>query len=86
VAQDTHEAIISREVFAQARGPLKRDTRPPPQQGRLHLFSEFLKCADCGRAMPRLASNPKYVYYQCGTYKSLSKRACTMHSIKQEKL
>ena len=25
-------------------------------------------------------------YYQCGTYKSLSKKACTMHSIKSDRL
>ena len=86
VVQNTHEAIIKREVFAQVKELLKRDTRTPPRKTELHLFSGFLKCADCGRAMSRLASNPKYVYYQCGMYKSQSKKACTMHSIKHEKL
>lgn len=86
VVRNTHEAIIAREVFAQTKELLRRDTRTPPKKTTLHLFSGFLKCAECGRAMSRLASNPKYVYYQCGTYKSQSKQACTMHSIKHEKL
>ena len=57
-----------------------------PKKTTLHLFSGFLKCTDCGRAMSWLTSNPKYVYYQCGTYKSQSKQAYTMYSIKHEKL
>lgn len=36
--------------------------------------------------MSRIASKELYVYYQCGTYKSLSKKACTMHSIKSTRL
>ena len=50
-------------------------TRAQLQKAKqLYLFSGFLKCADCGRAMSRIASKGIYVYYQCGTYKSLSKR------------
>ena len=86
VVQNTHEPIIDRETFAKAKDLLKRDTRTSPKQTQLYLFSGFLRCADCGRAMSRIASKGIYVYYQCGTYKSLSKKACTMHSIKSTKL
>lgn len=82
IVENTHEAIIDRETFDKVQGLLKRDTRTAPKQKQLYLFSGFLKCADCGRAMSRIASKGTYVYYQCGTYKSLSKTACTMHSIK----
>ena len=37
-------------------------------------FSGFLKCIDCGRAMSQIALKGIYVDYQCGTYKSLSKK------------
>ena len=84
--ENTHEAIIDRETFNKVQGLLKRDTRTAPKQKQLYLFSGFLKCADCGRAMSRIASKGVYVYYQCGTYKSLSKTACTMHSIKNTRL
>ena len=86
VVENTHEAIIDRETFDKVQGLLKRDTRTAPKQKQLYLFSGFLKCADCGRAMSRIASKGTYVYYQCGTYKSLSKTACTMHSIKNTRL
>ena len=86
IVENTHEAIIDRETFDKAQGLLKRDTRTAPKQKQLYLFSGFLKCADCGRAMSRIASKGIYVYYQCGTYKSLSKNACTMHSIKNTRL
>lgn len=83
---NTHEPIIDREAFEKVKQLLKRDTRTSPKQKQLYLFSGFLRCADCGRAMSRIASKELYVYYQCGTYKSLSKKACTMHSIKSTRL
>ena len=86
IVENTHEAIIDRETFAKVQSLLKRDTRTAPKAKQLYLFSGFLKCADCGRAMSRIASKGIYVYYQCGTYKSLSKKACTMHSIKIDRL
>lgn len=86
VVQNTHEPLIDRETFAKAKELLKRDTRTAPAQKQLYLFSGFLRCADCGRAMSRIASKGIYVYYQCGAYKSLSKKACTMHSIKNTTL
>ena len=86
VVENTHEAIIDRGTFDKVQSLLKRDTRTAPKQKQLYLFSGFLKCADCGRAMSRIASKGTYVYYQCGTYKSLSKTACTMHSIKNTRL
>ena len=86
VVPNTHEPIIDRETFEKAKQLLKRDTRTAPKQKQLYLFSGFLRCADCGRAMSRIASKSIYVYYQCGTYKSLSKKACTMHSIKSTRL
>jgi len=86
VVQNTHEAIIDRETFEKVNGLLKRDTHTAPKQKQLYLFSGFLRCADCGRAMSRISSKELYVYYQCGTYKSLSKKACTMHSIKSTRL
>ena len=77
IVENTHEAIIDRETFDKVQGLLKRDTRTAPKAKQLYLFSGFLKCADCGRAMSRIASKGIYIYYQCGTYKSLSKKACT---------
>ena len=82
IVENTHEAIIDRETFAKVQSLLKRDTRTAPKAKQLYLFSGFLKCADCGRAMSRIASKGIYVYYQCGTYKSLSKRLALCTQLK----
>jgi DNA invertase Pin-like site-specific DNA recombinase/ssDNA-binding Zn-finger/Zn-ribbon topoisomerase 1 len=85
IVENTHEAIIGREDFSKAQQLLLRDTRTAPKQKQLYLFSGFLKCPDCGRAMSR-SEVKGYVYYRCSTYASCSKNACTIHTIKHYKL
>ena len=82
---DTHEAIIDKTTFEKVQALLKRDTRTAPRKRELHLFSGFLRCADCGKSVTRCVSG-KNVYYACSTYKNRSRLACTMHSIKHELL
>ena len=88
VVPNTHEAIIPHETFDKVQGLLKRDTRTSPKGRELHLFSGFLKCADCGKAVTRSAGGKsgQYVYYACSTYKNRSRLACTMHGIKHNRL
>jgi ssDNA-binding Zn-finger/Zn-ribbon topoisomerase 1 len=85
IVEDTHEAIITREDFDRAQQLLLRDTRTAPKQKQLYLFSGFLKCPDCGRALARSEVKGN-VYYRCSTYASCSKNACTSHSIKHHRL
>ena len=85
IVENTHEAIIDRETFDKAQRLLMRDTRTGPRQKKLYLFSGFLKCADCGKAMTR-SKVGSTVYYYCRTYKDQSKRACTKHTIKHTQL
>ncbi|WP_172678043.1 recombinase family protein, partial [Anaerotruncus colihominis] len=82
----THESIIDYETFDKVQALLQRDTRTSPKGREVHLFSGFLKCADCGRAITRSVGNNNNVYYACSTYKSRSRTACTMHSIKHNRL
>ena len=63
---DTHEAIITHETFDRVQELLKRDTLTAPKKRELHLFSGFLRCADCGKAVTRSQSG-KNVYYSCST-------------------
>lgn len=85
IVPDTHEAIIDKESFEKVQGLLKRDTRSAPKSRELHLFSGFLRCADCGKAITRSQSG-KNIYYACSTYKKRSRLACSMHSIKHNRL
>lgn len=85
IVENTHEAIIDRDTFDKVQRLLLRDTRTGPQQKKLYLFSGFLKCADCGKAMTR-SKVGDVVYYYCRTYKDQSKDACTKHTIKHNRL
>lgn len=83
--ENTHEPIISREVFEMAEEIQLRDTRAAPNKRETYLFSGFLKCADCGKAMTRRASKG-IVYYNCSTYKRKSKDKCTIHTMRLDTL
>ncbi|MDU3679708.1 MAG: recombinase family protein [Flavonifractor plautii] len=82
---DTHEAIIDRDIFERVQALLKRDTRRAPRKKELHLFSGFLRCADCGKSVTRSQSGKSHRYL-CSTYKNRSRTACTMHAISHDRL
>jgi DNA invertase Pin-like site-specific DNA recombinase len=83
--EDTHDAIISAQLFEKAQELQEKDTRSAPNKRETYLFSGFLKCADCGKSMTRRAS-AGFVYYNCSTYKRKSKDKCTKHTIRLDKL
>lgn len=87
--EQTHEAIIPGELFDKAQSLFARDTRTAPTQPQVYLFSGFLRCADCGKAMNRkLISQPHrdYYYYICSTFKKQHSGACTKHTIRSDRL
>lgn len=85
IVENTHQPIIKREDFEKVQELLKKDTRTAPKQKKLYLFSGFLRCADCGKAMTRSEVKGN-VYYYCRTYKDQSKSACTKHTIRHNHL
>ena len=87
--EQTHEAIIPGELFDKAQALFARDTRTAPTQPQVYLFSGFLRCADCGKAMNRKTiSQPyrNYYYYICSTFKKQHSGACTKHTIRSDRL
>lgn len=85
IVENTHEAVIDRDIFRKVQRLLLRDTRTAPQKKQVYLFSGFLRCADCGKSMSRSKSGGR-VYYYCRTYKDRSKSVCTRHMVKQSGL
>ena len=77
--------LIDRELFDKASELSKRDSRTAPGKKELYLFSGFLRCADCRKAMTRRASKG-FVYYACRTYKQQSTTHCTKHTIRLDRL
>lgn len=85
IKENTHEPIIDRETFDKVQRLLQKDTRTSPKRKTLYLFSGFLRCANCKKAMVR-SEVKGHVYYFCSTYKSRSKNACTKHTIQHKRL
>jgi len=83
--EHTHDPVISPELFEKAQEFQTKDIRAAPKKKENYLFSGFLKCADCGKAMTRRASK-EFIYYNCSTYKRKSKDKCTKHTMRLDKL
>lgn len=83
IKENTHESIINQELFNKAQSLHQRDTRISPLQKELYLFSGFLRCNDCKKAMHRKKER-KHAYYLCRTYTQQS--ACTRHSMREDHL
>jgi len=88
--ENTHEAIIDKEIFEKAQSLNKKDIKVSQKTGELAIWAGLLKCKDCGRAMNKKSSTNKrgntYEYYICSTYRKKSNKLCTKHSIKVENL
>lgn len=85
VVENTHTPIIDRPLFDKAQSLMQRDTRTAPGRQNVYLFSGFLRCADCGKAMIRGRSK-NFTYFTCRTYKEKGKDKCTRHSIRGDVL
>lgn len=83
IIENVHEAIIDKDIFDRAQELMQKDTRTAPKSGQLYIFSGFLRCADCGKAMGRRTSK-NFVYYACKT--NTMQGLCTRHSIRSDKL
>lgn len=88
IVQNTHEGIVSREVWDTVQEIMNRHSKVrPSNSGYENLFRGILKCPDCGRSLllhtdtrkkceARLAS-----YFQCSTYRMKGRSACEQHRI-----
>ena len=87
ITEGTHEPLVDRETWELIQKQIDARHRPR-KSGTLQLFSGFLKCADCGRAMSYSSSynaNP-VESYSCGTYRRNGRRGCTAHYIRKDVL
>ena len=85
---DTHEPVISREMYELVHGLLGCDMRMSPGADAVYLFSGLLYCADCKNPMTRKISRSngkEYVYYLCSEHKR--KGCCnSSHRISEQAL
>ncbi|MBS6627787.1 MAG: recombinase family protein [Clostridiales bacterium] len=89
VVENTHAPIIDKETFEKAQSLFHRNTRTAPAKTEVDLFSGFVKCADCHRAMSKKTNRHPYgtyQYYRCVTSRKMDSGACSPHSIRIDKL
>ena len=89
IVEGTHEAIVDRETFDKAQSLFNQFIRKAPQKSEVDLFSGFVRCADCLRAMNKKTnSHPygTYHYYRCVTSRKMKKSSCTNHTIRIDKM
>ena len=81
IVHNTHEPTFTQEEYDALENVLARDTRTPNGSKTVHLFSGFLRCSDCNKALQRRTSKG-HTYYACRTHTEKSKERCTKHSIR----
>lgn len=73
IAENAHEALVSKELFEQAQTVLKHYNHTKVPRKPYQRFRGLLKCAYCGRA---LSKSGKETYYYCTTRKVLPEAPC----------
>ena len=85
--ENTHEAIISKEVFDRVQKQIA-SRRRERKDGTTQIFAGLVKCADCGRSLGYCVNKQNrvpYGYYHCvKNGQGLSQ--CTMHYIRYDVL
>lgn len=85
IVENTHEATFTQEDYDALCDLFERDTRTANNSGTVHKFAGLLKCGKCKKAMHR--SHAKNItYFKCGTRRNKSAEACSVKSIRQDKL
>ena len=83
--ENTHEAIVPRNLFETVQKLMEKDTRVSPKEGSIYVLSGMVKCGGCGQNLVRRMTSragKKYYYYYCTTYKN--KKGCSSHNISEK--
>jgi len=84
IFENTHEPIVSRELFELVQKHYEGRKRPDIQ-GDTDKYAGYLYCKDCGAKMYLHRGKnikPENNYYQCGGYQTKGKCYCSSHIIK----
>ena len=87
IFENTHEAIISEDVFRQVQEQIA-SRRRRQKDGTTQIFSGLVKCADCGWSLAygeNKQNKTPYGYYHCSK-NGQGLRQCSMHYIRYDVL
>lgn len=84
VAENTHEALVDRELFTQVQGALRHNARNPHVRRPYRKFRGLLKCACCGRTLARREC--RQPYYFCPTAEAVRDFPCKRVRVEENAL
>ena len=83
--ENTHEPIITRELWDTVQAQMNRNSRGIEFESNVGLFAGFLKCGDCGRALVKTTWKGR-ITYSCGSYRRYGAGVCSAHYLRQDVL
>ena len=86
IVEDTHEPIISEELWNSVQAQITKNTRSIPWDDHVHTFAGLIKCGDCGRALCRKKNGADAAYFSCGSYERYGPSVCSKHSVSEKRL
>ncbi len=91
IVEDTHEAIISKNIFEKVQEGLFSRASRASKTGEKHILAGYIKCGDCDRCLTKYKqgkwiTEPDRINYmfRCSTYARRGKTLCTPHRIDEE--
>ena len=90
LVKNTHEAIISKDVFYQVQKQIE-NRRRSMKSDTTHIFAGLVKCADCGWSLSYCEHKNKSGatgYFNCSKFRQLGKVGgqCTAHYVRYDTL
>ena len=87
--ENTHEALISKDIWEMAQRVRQQKKRPRKHMETPNMFSGLAFCADCGKAMVLSRANTmddSKNNFCCSMYKKRGKEECTAHYLRESQL
>lgn len=78
VVENTHEPLISEQLWNDAQKSLKSRKRTS-KMGNVNIFAGLLKCDKCGYALGIANASNRQNHFCCTTYKKKGKDKCSIH-------
>ena len=90
IVRNTHEAIISREVFDKVQNMLQSNKKDYIKPFRTYVLGGLVKCGDCGAVLETALCSSKNLknkyYFRCPTYMLSKGLICSKHTIRNDYL
>ena len=88
IVENTHESIISHEMFNNVSKILTKKNRPIVTVNTTpSIFAGYIYCGDCDKPLTRTVKTVgevQYIKYLCSTFKKYGKSACTSHYVHED--